>query len=130
MKNIELFNVYVAKIFDKLYNEFPLGVDIEVCKFIDKDIDPFSLEVPKECKILEYTFYFLRDEGFIRFKEGNNHYFLDVVLTSKALMLLKQTPKSVKENISIIDTIKHWLKEGNLELVRKSVDMFFKMILE
>jgi len=36
MKNIELFNVYVAKIFDKLYSEFPLGVDIEVCKFIER----------------------------------------------------------------------------------------------
>jgi len=130
MKNIELFNVYVAKIFDRLYEEFPLGVDIEICKFVDKEIDPFSLEVPKECEILEHTFYFLRDEGFIRFKEGNNHYFLGVTLTSKALTLLKQTPKSVKENISIIETIKHWLREGNMELVRKSVDMFFKMILE
>jgi len=130
MKNIELFNVYVAKIFDKLYSEFPLGVDIEVCKFIDKEINPFNLETPKECEILEHTFYFLKDEGFIAYKEGNNHYFLNVRLTSKALMLLKQTPKSIKENISIIETIKHWLREGNLELVRKSVDMFFKMILE
>ena len=79
---------------------------------------------------MEYTFYFLRDEGFIRFKEGNNYCFLDVVLTSKAFVLLRQTPKSVKENVSIIDTIKHWIREGNLELVRKAVDMFFKMVLE
>lgn len=128
MKNIDIFNEFVAKIFNKLYDEFPIGVDIEVCNFINKEINPFSLEVPKECKILENTFYFLKDEGFITYKEGNNHYFLDVRLTSKGLALLKRTPKSIGKN-SFIDTIKHWLKEGNMELVRKSIDLFFENVI-
>ena len=127
MRNVELFELYVAKIFDLLYDEFPIAKDIDVCKLVEKEIDPFELKLPKECEIVEHTFYFLKQEGYLCYEYGDVNGFYGVRLTSKALAVLQKKPKSLKTNL--IDTIKHWLKLGNDELVKKSVELIFEGVL-
>ena len=127
MSNVELFHQYTAKIFDLLYDEFPVAKDLDVCKLVKKEIDPFELELPKECEIMEHTIYFLKQEGYLWYEKGDINGFYKVRLTSKALAILQKKPKALKANL--IETIKHWLKLGNDELVKKSVELIFEGVL-
>ena len=126
MKNIELFNLYVAKIFDYLYDDFPIAKDIDICEFIGVEVDPFELQLPKECKIFEHTMYFLKEEGFIDYKRGDTNGFFQVRLTLKGLSILKKKPKALKA--SFIESIKHWIGVGNEELIKKTIDLIFEGI--
>ena len=126
MRNIDLFNIYTAKIFNYLYDDFPIAKDIDICKFIEIEVDPLELNTPKECEIFEHTMYFLKEEGFIDYKKGDFNGFLQVRLTLKGLSILKKRPKALKANF--IESIKHWLSVGNEELIKKSVDLIFEGI--
>jgi len=123
MKNIEMFDLYVGRIFAKLYEAFPLRVDVDVCVECGKEIDQQELYIPKECEIYYDTLVWLEKSGFLHIDRENRPYgFGGVVLSAKGLELLKSTPKSVKHQDGIGEKIRDLVVQGRDEALRKSVN--------
>lgn len=95
MYNRKLFNDFSAKLFDKLYDSFPIGLDINIEDFPELNTDGNS-------EIFSSTINFYSNEGFIRFEEKFYGVFTGVVLTSKGFSILNATPPekfNTKSNI-------------------------------
>lgn len=128
LKNIELFDLYVGKIFVKLYENFPLRIDISPCKMIGKEINEDTLEAPKECDIFIDTMIWLEESGYIKYSsQEGNHYFLKVVLTAKGLELLKAVPPSVETKKGIGERLTTLSKIGSEEAIKEAVNIMLSM---
>ena len=51
MKNIELFDLYVGRTFARLYEQFPLGVDMDICEIPGIELGQDDYDIPRECRI-------------------------------------------------------------------------------
>ena len=95
MDNRKLFNDFSAKLFDKLYDSFPIGLDINIEDFPE-------LSTKENSEIFSSTINFYSNEGFIRFKDKFYGVFTGVLLTSKGFSILNATPPekfNTKSNI-------------------------------
>jgi len=110
MKNIEFFDVCVAHIANRLYDDFPRCVDIST----DKETNHPYFENVKLFKdralIMTHTLFWLRENGFLEFTEPKGkptgrdectEMFYCVRLTSKGLMILKSPPQSIESHETI-----------------------------
>lgn len=109
MQNIRDFNVGVALIMGKLYENFPRPIQIQANELPPLDIKEGDPEIDDKAKqwceltqVYYYSALFLLDEGYIRGDLIEGYLVLnDCRLTSKGLAALEQTPKSLKANKSI-----------------------------
>ena len=94
--NRDDFDQCTAIVFDKLYQEFPRGMDIiidELSEFIEEDsIDNYFASIR-----------FLQQEGFIHYQELDFTVFIGVLLTAKGLKILDtiKAEKTIAQHISI-----------------------------
>ncbi|WP_338339419.1 hypothetical protein [Xanthomonas euvesicatoria] len=96
MSNIQEFDHACALIFDRLYEDFPMRIDITASElgFFDRN---HSSSRPRE--ILSATFCFLADEGYIDFDRASDNMATktDIRLTSKGLSRLQRVPAGVQD---------------------------------
>ena len=127
--NIDLFNEYVSVIFAKLYEEFPLGVDINVEDVTTHkvEIDDWSGQanspIPKENEIFTATAEWLYQSGYIITVKGNSPISEPGIkwatLTPKAMEALNTSPKSLSGGQSIGSAISEAAREGATETAKK-----------
>ncbi|WOB51238.1 hypothetical protein NYR97_07655 [Xanthomonas hydrangeae] len=96
MSNIQEFDHACALIFDRLYESFPMRIDIEASELGFFDRNDLSNK-PRE--ILSATFCFLADEGYIDFARASDDKAIktDIRLTSKGLSRLQRVPAGVQD---------------------------------
>ncbi|MDK1289806.1 hypothetical protein [Pseudoalteromonas umbrosa] len=129
-KNIEKMNEYIAKIFEKLYSEFPNPTYIESSTVtglpsVDfNDWDAFrEFKTNKDTELFISTAAYLFNEGYIRSSQlesdgkpcdplnWNVATLTNTVLTEKALQVLSARPKALQGK-SIIDISRTFKEEG------------------
>ncbi len=123
MKNIELFDLYTGKILSKLYEHFPLKVNIDVCEMLGLEIDEESLNIPKECDIFNDTVEWLKQSGFIYYDHRFAYAYSGVVLSAVGLETLKATPQSIKARDGIGEMMRDAVIRGKNEAIRTAVRM-------
>ena len=119
LSNVEVFNITTLKLFAKLYDEFPVPVNIDA-KEIGAAASEATESINDTMKMIyyaEHTISWLAEEGFLRFeKAGGPHTtFTNVRLTLKGLTILGYTPSSIQapeKAQSIIGRVKSVLASG------------------
>ena len=127
LKNIEMFDLYVGKIFVELYENFPMRVVISPCDMTGLKLDEDTLVHPKYCYIFENTVVWLQESGYIKYQTGDIHGFYDVVLTAKGLELLKAVPDSVQTKSGMGDKLSAIAKKGGDEALKNMVNALLSM---
>lgn len=131
--NIDRFNKATLLIFDKLYQAFPVPIQLDASK-IAMDTLPLDAAFDESFQCIEPVFYtieFLGKEGFIEYGEHflDGTSFLQVRLTSKSLALLGQTPAVLEHQTSVAERIRSLLKGGikevSAEAAKKAVELLF-----
>lgn len=131
--NIDRFNKATLLVFDKLYQAFPVPIELSASK-IAMDTLPTDATVEESFQNIEPVFYtieFLQKEGFIEYGEHTHDCttFYQARLTSKSLALLGQTPSALEPQVSISEKIRSLLKGGikevSSEAAKKAVDLLF-----
>ena len=131
--NIDRFNKATLLVFDKLYQAFPVPIELSASK-IAMDTLPADATFDESFQSIEPVFYtieFLRKEGFIEYAEKllDGTAFLQVRLTSKSLALLGQTPSALEPQVSVSEKIRSLLKGGikevSSEAAKKAVELLF-----
>ncbi len=112
--NIEHFNRVVLVALDRLYDAFPVPIELNVANLAES-ATPGVLPSGPGFKELQPTFEsikFLSKEGFLQYSDHwmDGTAFLQVQLTLKGLTVLGQVPDSLKP--SLISQVKSTLKSG------------------
>lgn len=139
LKNIELFEHYMAFIFDELYDMFPVCINIDTENMFYKFSQLEHIKALLESKqrdevelkfILSSTLFWLKDNGLLTFKSESNQSqkntkksFSCVVLTAKGLSLLNKKLDVIEKKPSVIDNISKALSEGVYEKIKASVSL-------
>lgn len=121
--NMDLFNLYAAKIFDSLYSQFPVRNDIIAAMFLDEE----ERDNEDHIKIFCGTVDFLARENFIIYETrfyGNTY--SDVCLTSKGLSVLNAIPESINEKEPFITKIRSALKSCGNEVMKTAIQGLIK----
>ncbi len=117
--NMDAFNDFASKIFDRLYSEFPKELEILVKDFVDKQ------DGGDQHAIFSGTMSFLEREGFIVFQnpthEGIRRIYGGSALTAKGLTILDAIPDSVKGSESFIQKIRTGIAAGGGEAVKAAI---------
>ncbi len=121
--NIDLFDDYVAKIFSKLYENFPKPIYLSPDELTEKEEDRVF------CRC---TLEWLEEAGYIwcptKIDMG-----VDAVLSSKGLEALKAIPESLEGKHSIGEGLVNSVKEGAKEtakiLVKEGLSIGAKLLL-
>ncbi len=72
MKNIELFDLYCAKIFSELYSNFPVCIDINTQEFSTLESHSFEIK-EKDCELIfSETMLWLKNNALISFTNPPN----------------------------------------------------------
>ncbi len=119
MKNIDYFNEYTAKIFAKLYQEFPRRCSIEISKITGKDN-----RNKKETELCTDTLYWLREHGYIIYDDKDKILDGDIVscvLSDKGLAVLNQVPESLNAEQSYGDKLIDAVQNGALDSIKSTV---------
>ena len=125
-ERMETFDEGVALVFEKLYQEFPKKLYLEVAE-IKEDASEEEIAMYGE------TITFLEEEGFIRFinpqygDDGNLYSVIHARLTSKGLAVLKAVPESLSASQTAIEFTSEALKNGSKELLSKAVSELISM---
>lgn len=118
LENIEHFNRVVLVTLDRLYDAFPVPIELKTADLAEA-ATPAVLPQGFSFKDLESTFEavkFLQAEGFLKYSDHWNDgtAFLHVQLTMKGLTLLGQIPNSLDKKPALASQIKTALKAGAL----------------
>ncbi len=147
MSNIDDFNMIVGLVFSKLYENFPVGVDVgsveittqildgkltrgEVAKDFEGRFpgnDPFAESLPSQegdeaerlFTIYEAAMNWLGAEGYIRFDNEAIAQYFGCVLTLRGLQALSLVPGGITTSTTLGDKIMEATKEGALSGVRE-----------
>ena len=100
-KNLELFNQQTAEIFAVLWDNFPVPQVITYKKFnaalpddyFDQLNSPEMKALNQLRSVVDGTFTFLSENGYILYGTDHQTGFHDVRLTEKALAVLNKNPK-------------------------------------
>ena len=135
MKNIELFDIYVGYIFDKLYDDFPICKDFDTRKCV-QEINGATADIDAKRKefVFSETLFWLRENGLITFEKPEERiitiggglepypYFTCARLTAKGLAILKKVPESISDKKTIgeelAEAVKNGFKERITDLVK------------
>lgn len=126
MRNIDVFNEYVAVILAQLYESFPVKEDLDV-RTISGHTDENEFGIicapdgreSKEAQVAYHSIEWLVDTGYIRADEPRPHrFFRGCVLTSAGLKLLQAIPESVQVKETAGDKLVRLVRESSTELAR------------
>jgi len=131
--NIDRFNKATLLVFDKLYQAFPIPIDLSASKIAMDTLPPDATfdESFQSIEPVYYTIEFLRKEGFIEYGEHtvDGTTFLRARLTSRSLALLGQTPSALEPQVTVAERIGGLLKGGvkqvGSEAAKKAVELLF-----
>ncbi|HGY0135686.1 TPA: hypothetical protein ACNTZA_003504 [Klebsiella pneumoniae] len=128
-KNLDLFNQQTAEIFAALWENFPVPQVITYEKFNAALPDDYfnQLNSP-EMKalnqlrsVVEGTFTFLGENGYIQYETDHQTYFMDVRLTEKALAVLNKKPATLGGNETMGDKIVSAVRDGTPGVIAGAV---------
>ncbi len=123
MTNIEKFNKCAAEIFSLLYENFPVGTNIEINKFPQYDNSENS-------EIFFSTIDFLDSEGFLKCGEKYYGAYRGVVLTSKGFTVLNLIPEAINNNKETLgDKVKNVLKTGKDEGIKTVIREIMRLFV-
>ncbi|PTA87871.1 hypothetical protein CWM66_24760 [Kosakonia sp. H7A] len=128
-KNLELFNQQTAEIFAVLWDNFPVPQVITYGKFnaalpddyFDKVNSPEMKALNQLRSVVEGTFTFLSENGYIQYETDYQTYFRDVRLTEKALAVLNKKPEALGGNETMGDKIISAVKDGTPGIIASAV---------
>jgi hypothetical protein len=127
MKNIDLFDEYVAVILAQLYEGFPVKRGIDARKISGhteiNDWGGVADEAgnpSRKFEIAYATIEWLVETGYIRAADRSQFGFSQAVLTASALEVLKASPDSLKVKEAVGERIVRFVKEGSLGLAKEA----------
>jgi hypothetical protein len=122
--NQQKFNELSATIFSKLYDSFPIGIDLDV-----KNYPAYDNSESSDLFVATVRFYI--DEQFFR---CNNQYyggFSGLVLTSKGYSVLNaQPPEQFASKSSIATALKDAIATGKTALIQTLVSESIKLAIK
>ncbi len=128
--NIERFDEITGKVLGKLYQEFPVPVNLSADKFVEpatRFCEHICADVPsKEAEFFIASVLWLAEADYLRLKEQRYGVVVDVILTAKGLEALKAVPKSLDGAHSIGEQLVEAAKSGMAEQVRDLANNFLK----
>lgn len=128
-KNLDLFNQQTAEIFAMLWENFPVPQVITYEKFnaalpddyFDQLNSPEMKALNQLRSVVEGTFTFLGENGYIQYKTDHQTYFHDVRLTEKSLAVLNKKLEALGGNETIGDKIISAVKDGTPGVIAGAV---------
>ncbi|AEF54045.1 hypothetical protein Mar181_0996 [Marinomonas posidonica IVIA-Po-181] len=113
---MDRFNEVTAKIFAKLYEKFPIEIDIHIDEFTDESAADFYVAVDAggfflpdgDVELVQHTVRWLVREGYIHLECEQMSSFAGCTLTSKGLQTLNKIPQSLDRSYGekLIEAIK------------------------
>lgn len=121
--NIDLFNEVAAIVLERLYESFPVGVNLQPDIVLS---DPSR----EAANFFYYTVIFLGKEGLLGYEMASDDgSFFDVVLTSKGLSALNAIPDMLDERKeSYRQKISTALKGGSKEVLKAAMQQFIAAV--
>jgi len=114
--NIQHFDRVVLVTLDRLYDAFPVPIELSVGEVAEAATPGKFTSVPtfKELEPTFETVKFLAKEGFLQYSDHwvDGTAFLQVQLTLKGLTVLGQPPNSLGKKPALISQVKSALKSG------------------
>lgn len=89
MKNMELLDLYTARILALLYETFPERVSLSLQYITQMELNQEE-PLPKQAQIARETVLWLKENGFITFDEDEFYTFTKARLTEKGLTILRK----------------------------------------
>ncbi|MNI02298.1 hypothetical protein D3C73_551640 [compost metagenome] len=134
--NIELFDEFTGKIFARLYENFPIPINLNSKDFFPPTIweggDASADGRSQQVKFFYATTEWLAAAGYTSSPDKRNSYARDVVLTAKGLEVLKGTPSSLNAGPSIgeqlVEAAKEEGKDTLKSLVKEALSLGVKLI--
>ena len=131
MNNIDQFNQYTAAIFAKLYDAFPVRIELTADDITGIEFDRESLfyennvQSPKEWDFCVATWEWLKEAGYIWHEGGSSEGWKAcyAVLTPKALEALRSTPDTIDSGRTVGDRLREVAKAGSQEMVKQTVQL-------
>ncbi|MDK6227526.1 hypothetical protein [Klebsiella variicola] len=128
-KNLELFNQQTAEIFAVLWENFPVSQFITYEKFsaalpddyFDQLNSPEMKSLRELRSVVEGTFTFLGENGYIQYETDHQTYFMNVRLTEKALTVLNKNLDALVSNETMGDKIISAVKDGTPGVIAGAV---------
>lgn len=128
-KNLDLFNQQTAEIFAVLWDNFPVAQVISYEKFdaalpddwFEQLNSPEMNTLNKLRSVVEGTFTFLGENGYIQYKTDNQTFFYEVRLTEKALVVLNKKPEALGGIETMGDKIISAVKDGAPSVIAGAV---------
>ncbi|SAQ58017.1 hypothetical protein [Klebsiella oxytoca] len=128
-KNLDLFNQQTAEIFAVLWENFPVQQIIYYEKFnaaqpdnyLNQPNSPEMKALDKLRSVVDGTFTFLGENGYIHFKTDFHSCFYEVRLTEKALAVLNKKPEALGGDETMGDKIISAVKEGTPGVIAGAV---------
>ncbi|HGV0302259.1 TPA: hypothetical protein ACNFRT_001900 [Citrobacter freundii] len=128
-KNLDLFNQQTAEIFAVLWENFPVPQVILYEKFdaalpddwFEQLNSPKMKEFNELRSVIDSTFTFLEENGYIHYKTDHQTHFSEVRLTEKALAVLNKKPEALGGNETMGDKIINAVKDGTPGVIAGAV---------
>lgn len=132
-KNLDLFNLQTAEIFAVLWENFPVPQIFKYEKFNAALPDDYfeqcnsteMVELMKLRSVVEGTFKFLCENGYIHYETDHQTHFRDVRLTEKSLLVLNMKLESLEGKETIGDNIIKAVKNGTPAVIVGTVTNLF-----
>lgn len=131
--NIDRFNKATLVVFDKLYQAFPVPIELSASKIAMETLTPDATfdDSFQSIEPVFHTIEFLRKEGFIEYgqhtQDGTT--FFQAQLTTKSLALLGQVPAALDPQVSVGENIRGLvnggIKDVGSEVAKKAVELLF-----
>ncbi len=128
--NIERFDEIAAQVLGRLYQEFPLPVYLAAADFVSTATcycEATCGDVPSpDARFFESSVLWLGEAGYLRYAEHQYQLasFRDVVLTAKALEVLKAIPESLTGH-TLGERLADGAKTGGKELALEAIRQVF-----
>lgn len=112
-----------------LWEKFPVQQVISYEKFdaalpddwFEQSNSPEMKALNQLRSVVDGTFMFLGENGYIQYQTDNQMYFYDVRLTEKALMVLNKKPEALGGNETMGDKIINAVKDGTPGVIAGAV---------
>lgn len=119
-KNLDLFNQQTAEIFAVLWENFPVPQVITYKEFSAEYPDDYfdnpnsdkCQQIDRLRRVIDGTFSFLSENGYIYYNTDHQVGFFDIRLTEKGLTVLNKKPESLEGDETMGDKIISAVKDG------------------
>ncbi len=123
MTNMEYFNEHTAKIFAKLYQEFPVKCELRAADFVTEGKDE-----DKSFAVWISTIEWLTDQDYMTYNDSaQGAFYIGSVLTDKGLEVLNQVPDSLNPQERYGDKLLETIEDSSLDAAKSLIgDLFSK----